>query len=587
VNQVMGFPCDDGKQQLILAGIISASSLCACLTCMCERSKFGVIPSRLWKLKQRIQGVQGPAPQDAPLRVGDNDLVQCSARMKDQTLDGKIVHTADYMRALKLQNGSVNKDPLRPTHPMKCFTEPCHGSSGLANHGNAEMRKEIRELEDDQPFMVNARRIKEEVEDLLNQLTISAPKDADVVPLLLPLHEESKKLRKVVTKHRKKVTALEIRMKKKKNSQDMGELNEGEKNRLEKEIEKIEKQIDTHRTAANEAWEKVKDHSESSDYGHLCQLEIGLSELLKALTKFLAEKSKRPRGPLEYIFTKAVELLGGGRCMAENGGFDQTNGRALVTLQNFDTIVDVCLTAYDLESPTNDWRVWQWRGTVKSKFNLWREWAKHAYALLTCLKSQKTLSSDEVGILLLNVLDAWDAAFPGVPCFNKLHWIMGHILEFIDKYGIYGRLSAESHESVHARLSRVNGAVKRMTSTEQRFRTFHARASVNLKDGILENKAICEKKMSGNKRGKYNTSKNKSKRQDGISSNESHFFRGTITVDNKEYLLLLGGGRLPIEYKELYLYVCTGRSPEEWVRGFAATNLLSKAKIEEARQAVH
>ena len=75
--------------------------------------------------------------------------------------------------------------------------------------------------------------------------------------------------------------------------------------------------------------------------------------------------------------------------------------------------------------------------------------------------------------------------------------------------------------------------------------------------------------------------------KDGISSKESHFLRGTITVDEKEYLLLHGGGRIPIAYMELYLYVCTGRSPEAWVRGFAATNLLSKAKIEEARQAVH
>ena len=191
------------------------------------------------------------------------------------------------------------------------------------------MRKEIRELEDDQPFMVNARSTKEEVDNSLKELTISAPKDSAVVPLLLPLHKESMNLRKEMAKHKKKVASLE-RMMKKKNEQDVDKMNEVEKNKLEKEIEKIEKQIDTHLAAADAAWEKVKDHSDSSNYGHLCQLEIGLAVFEKALAKFLAEKSKRPRGPLEYIFTNAVELLGGGRCMAENGGFDQTNGRALV-----------------------------------------------------------------------------------------------------------------------------------------------------------------------------------------------------------------------------------------------------------------
>ena len=108
-------------------------------------------------------------------------------------------------------------------------------SSGLANHGNAEMRKEIRELEDDQPFMVSARRTKVEVENLRKQLTISSPKDVDVVPLLLPLHKESMKLRKELAKHKKKVTSLELMMKKK-NEQDVDEMNEVEKNKLEKEI---------------------------------------------------------------------------------------------------------------------------------------------------------------------------------------------------------------------------------------------------------------------------------------------------------------------------------------------------------------
>ena len=40
-------------------------------------------------------------------------------------------------------------------------------------------------------------------------------------------------------------------------------------------------------------------------------------------------------------------------------------------------------------------------------------------------------------------------------------------------------------------------------------------------------------------------------------------------------------------YIELYEYVKSGKAPEAWVKGFAECNLLSKAKVEEARQAMH
>lgn len=100
------------------------------------------------------------------------------------------------------------------------------------------------------------------------------------------------------------------------------------------------------------------------------------------------------------------------------------------------------------------------------------------------LKSQKQLPIDEIEKLLLDFIDAWEAAWPFVPYFNKLHWLMAHVLEFIEEYGIYGRLSAESHESVHARLMKMKDNLNRMASTEQRFSTFYARAAVNM-DPIL------------------------------------------------------------------------------------------------------
>jgi hypothetical protein len=64
-------------------------------------------------------------------------------------------------------------------------------------------------------------------------------------------------------------------------------------------------------------------------------------------------------------------------------------------------------------------------------------------------------------------------------------------------------------------------------------------------------------------------------------------FKGMVEVDGEEFLILVGGGRIPVEYKEQFLYVKTGRAPEEWVRGFLESKLLSQSRLEEAKLATY
>ena len=53
------------------------------------------------------------------------------------------------------------------------------------------------------------------------------------------------------------------------------------------------------------------------------------------------------------------------------------------------------------------------------------------------------------------------------------------------------------------------------------------------------------------------------------------------------FLLLYRGRRIPVKYKELYLYVKTRKALEQWVRGFIESNLLSGEKVEQAKRATH
>jgi len=128
----------------------------------------------------------------------------------------------------------------------------------------------------------------------------------------------------------------------------------------------------------------------------------------------------------------------------------------------------------------------------------------------------------------------------------------------------------------------MKAAVSKMSSTRQRLTTFHARASSNLKPGILENRAFLEEERKGKKRGPYRTSQTKSKRWDTVDIDPT-VFEEVIDVDGREYLVLLTGGRIPIEYKDLYMYVVTGKVPDSWIKAFEECKLLSATKIEQAK----
>mmetsp|Transcript_26561 Transcript_26561/g.57072 ORF Transcript_26561/g.57072 Transcript_26561/m.57072 type:complete len:385 (+) Transcript_26561:55-1209(+) len=84
----------------------------------------------------------------------------------------------------------------------------------------------------------------------------------------------------------------------------------------------------------------------------------------------------------------------------------------------------------------------------------------------------------------------------------------------------------------------------------------------------------------------YNTNMAR-KQQDQIAYSSS-IFSSTETVNGEEYLVLFGGqGRIHSKYRDQFLYVKTGRAPDDWVDGFLQTELLSEAKLEQAKHAVH
>ena len=217
-------------------------------------------------------------------------------------------------------------------------------------------------------------------------------------------------------------------------------------------------------------------------------------------------------------------------------------------------------------------------------FNDFRKICKILFSLAKRLKSQEKQCPRDVENRILDFLNEFDRVFPDVPYFNKLHFLMCHVPEFVERFGCLGLLSGESHESVHARFSRTKAIVNRMASTRQKYNTLFARTSVDLKEGIVPVKTLLQKRMSGKKRGPYNVTRS-SKKQDDVAFSRQNFC-DTVNVDGEDFLVLpCGMGRINAKGKELYVYVTQGRAPVDWVTSFEG--ILSASKIEQAKFATY
>ena len=77
------------------------------------------------------------------------------------------------------------------------------------------------------------------------------------------------------------------------------------------EIAELESSVEDATKKIADLWEQCREHCSSSGYGHYCKLQVGLSELYQALNKFTSDKSKRPRGKIEFLFNNLIESIGG------------------------------------------------------------------------------------------------------------------------------------------------------------------------------------------------------------------------------------------------------------------------------------
>ena len=66
-------------------------------------------------------------------------------------------------------------------------------------------------------------------------------------------------------------------------------------------------------------------------------------------SKRCVESPKKPKGPAEFVFNRAVEAFGGVRYRAEHGGYELSNADGIKVLEAWDKIVGVVSQVCDCD----------------------------------------------------------------------------------------------------------------------------------------------------------------------------------------------------------------------------------------------
>lgn len=412
--------------------------------------------------------------------------------------------------------------------------------------------------------MVEAQRIHDE--QLLRILDRYEHKITDDSKTYRELYDANKKLQQIAFDARKKVNQLwEAHIKKAaageedtKGAEVVAEAEATESEAFEKAMENAEKRA---QAALNEA----RAHADDTLFAHLNLLKKGATEFKTQLGSYL-KKSKKPHGQAENALNMALQCLAGGKFQAQNSGFDHTTGNGINTLKNFDQVADVVESVYPEGDPLHE--------KIKAAFVSFRKVASFMYDFVTYTKSQQKRDVTKFMELLDPLLREWDAAFPNKAYFLKLHHIAGHLPEFVELYGMPGRVSEESFESVHALMARIKRMVASMSSDQKRIQTMTAKAQTKLMPGAMDSGVLISEGVKGKARG---PAKTKLAKAAGIVAVELGYT--VVQVGEEEFIEILGGkGRLPRAWEELYLLVTAGRVPQSWRAAFNACIHLTEAE---------
>lgn len=157
--------------------------------------------------------------------------------------------------------------------------------------------------------------------------------------------------------------------------------------------------------------------------------------------------------------------------------------------------------------------------------------------IMIYMKSQTKRDPKLFRDLLFQFSMAWKDAFPDKNTFNKLHFLLYHLPDYVDFWEMLGIVNEESFEAFHAKVVSVKDDLSGMPSITSRVNTTNARTQSLLKEEIMKLNVELHAATTGKK----------------------------ILNSNK--------------FKDYFLFFGSSKVPSSWMKAFCRTDELSSARI--------
>lgn len=538
LRHVVGFPSNDTKQSLLVAGQGTATNQCCCLVCVEDKNNF---TKHIPKWQQEMEeNAMTSDHTPAPLREGEYANEALYETWRKRTHDETIKPNKED----RLACGSTQKPPLLRTPIHKEPMAPMHSPQGIFTHFCAEIRSQLRTIESNSRW---AQQVQQAHESVKKRVEEKYPGYAEA--------------RKNSGRFRAAQRRFERQLAKEKGADTPNE----------QKIQDLEQKVD-------QAREMVRIHaSEMTNYGKENRIQEGIGRLLSSLDSYLEDKSKKPQGIGEFIFNKGIEMIGQVAFRPEHSGFELSHADGMKVLEKWSDIADCVAKCYD-----NSDEAEEFSPSIKSLMERSKEIAQHLLVVSKILKSQSKQSSLQIIKLrdaIYRLSKAWRNHFPNTTIFLKFHHVEAHVLDFVKRYEMYGRVSEEGFESAHPYVNQIRDMLKSVASTTQRINTICQRLHSGMNDEVTSAKTEVKVATTGKKRSRYDTSNSTSRAHEHVGI-VSDFFN---LVEGGAFLQLAGEVLIPAEWKDVYFMAVFGKVPDWWTSCFQDRNDLGAAAKEKVK----
>jgi len=168
---------------------------------------------------------------------------------------------------------------------------------------------------------------------------------------------------------------------------------------------------------------------------------------------------------------------------------------------------------------------------------------------------------------------AWREWCPNKKVFPKLHDMMRHVPEFVDRWKMYGILSEESFESNHQHIKAEMRNLKSMPDISKRADALVRRLQIGIKPQVESIRSAVQRKLRGPKRGSYNITQ----KDDCVT------IERTEREEDGDILYISKEIAIKKSWAEVYDLCVLGRVPDSWHQVFVERDDIGERKKEQAK----